>query len=54
MFLILEIALGVFFGSTIKTVRVRIDEVENYRLEFGDVLMTEGGDLDKLGRNRGR
>jgi type I restriction enzyme S subunit len=36
--------------STIKTVRVRMDEVENYRLEVGDVLMTEGGDIDKLGR----
>ena len=36
--------------STVKTVRVRLDEVERYRLESGDVLMTEGGDLDKLGR----
>jgi type I restriction enzyme S subunit len=36
--------------NTIKTVRVRCDEVERYRLEPGDVLMTEGGDLDKLGR----
>lgn len=36
--------------STIKTVKVRVDEVERYRLEVGDVLMTEGGDLDKLGR----
>jgi type I restriction enzyme S subunit len=36
--------------STIKTVRVRVDEVDCYRLETGDVLMTEGGDLDKLGR----
>jgi type I restriction enzyme S subunit len=36
--------------STIKTVRVGVDEVEGYRLEPGDVLMTEGGDIDKLGR----
>lgn len=36
--------------STIKTVKVRLDEVDRYRLESGDVLMTEGGDLDKLGR----
>lgn len=36
--------------STVKTVRVRLDEVERFRLEPGDVLMTEGGDLDKLGR----
>lgn len=36
--------------SVVKTVKVRLDEVERYRLEFGDVLMTEGGDIDKLGR----
>ncbi|WP_202370608.1 restriction endonuclease subunit S [Pseudomonas sp. MWU318] len=36
--------------NTIKTVKVRLEEVERYRLEPGDVLMTEGGDLDKLGR----
>jgi len=36
--------------SSIKTVRVRVDKVENFRLEVGDVLMTEGGDIDKLGR----
>ncbi len=36
--------------SVIKTVKVRIEEVDRYRLEPGDVLMTEGGDLDKLGR----
>ena len=36
--------------STIKTVKVRCDEADRYRLESGDVLMTEGGDLDKLGR----
>lgn len=34
----------------VKTVRVRSDEVDRYRLAPGDVLMTEGGDLDKLGR----
>jgi type I restriction enzyme S subunit len=36
--------------TTIKTVKVRLDEMERYRLEAGDVLMTEGGDIDKLGR----
>jgi type I restriction enzyme, S subunit len=36
--------------STIKVVRVRDDEIAQYRLEPGDVLMTEGGDIDKLGR----
>jgi type I restriction enzyme S subunit len=36
--------------SDVKTVKVRLNEVERYRLEPGDVLMTEGGDIDKLGR----
>ena len=36
--------------STIKTVRVRADEIDKFRLAVGDVLMTEGGDIDKLGR----
>ena len=40
-----------------KTVEVRTDELERYELREGDVLMTEGGDFDKLGRGtvwRGR
>lgn len=36
--------------STIKRIRVPVNEVDRYRLEAGDVLMTEGGDIDKLGR----
>ena len=36
--------------SSIKTVRVPLDEVDKYRLEVDDILTTEGGDLDKLGR----
>ena len=36
--------------ATVKTVRVPVDEVHKFRLEAGDVLMTEGGDIDKLGR----
>ena len=36
--------------TTVKTVRIPVDEVPRYRLEAGDVLMTEGGDIDKLGR----
>ncbi len=36
--------------STIKMVTVRVEEVPRFRLEPGDVLMTEGGDMDKLGR----
>jgi type I restriction enzyme S subunit len=36
--------------TEIKRVRVRPDEVNRYLLQPGDVLMTEGGDFDKLGR----
>jgi type I restriction enzyme, S subunit len=36
--------------SDIKTIEVLPHEVDNYRLEIGDVLMNEGGDFDKLGR----
>ncbi len=36
--------------SEVKTIQVRRNEVEKYRLLPGDLLMTEGGDPDKLGR----
>lgn len=36
--------------TEIKTVRVYQDEVSRYVLQNGDVLLTEGGDFDKLGR----
>ena len=36
--------------TTVKNVRVPVGEVPRFRLEAGDVLMTEGGDIDKLGR----
>lgn len=35
---------------SIKTVRVPVGDVDRFRLRAGDVLMTEGGDIDKLGR----
>jgi type I restriction enzyme S subunit len=34
----------------IKSISLRSDEVERYLLRDGDVLVTEGGDFDKLGR----
>jgi type I site-specific restriction endonuclease len=34
----------------IKTIRIAEDEIERYKLETGDLLLTEGGDFDKLGR----
>ncbi len=36
--------------AEIKTICVRPERVERYRLQVGDVLLTEGGDFDKLGR----
>lgn len=36
--------------AEMKTVEVPVDEVERYRVQEGDVLLTEGGDFDKLGR----
>jgi type I restriction enzyme S subunit len=36
--------------AEIKTIAVKRGEVEKYRLLPGDLLMTEGGDPDKLGR----
>lgn len=36
--------------SEVKTVEVERDAVRRHSLRAGDVLMTEGGDLDKLGR----
>ena len=36
--------------SEVKTIKVRKDRVSRYSLEIGDVLLTEGGDFDKLGR----
>jgi len=36
--------------SEIKHITVSPDEIERYRLQHEDVLLTEGGDFDKLGR----
>ncbi len=34
----------------IKTIQISADNLERYRIRKGDVLLTEGGDFDKLGR----
>lgn len=36
--------------NEIKTISIEKDKQSRYLLEFGDVLLTEGGDFDKLGR----
>ena len=33
-----------------KRITIRTSEIDRYRLEPGDVVLTEGGDFDKLGR----
>ena len=41
---------GHFNLSEVKTIQVERSGIERYSLKPGDVLMTEGGDFDKLGR----
>ncbi len=41
---------GHFDLREIKTIEVERGQVERYTLQPGDILMTEGGDFDKLGR----
>lgn len=36
--------------TDVATIRVKPDEVDKYKLHTGELLMTEGGDRDKLGR----
>lgn len=36
--------------SEVKTIEVLVEDVNKFHLEDGDILMTEGGDPDKLGR----
>ncbi|MCB9049700.1 MAG: restriction endonuclease subunit S [Lewinellaceae bacterium] len=36
--------------STVKKIKVPKEEISKYLLKYGDVLLTEGGDFDKLGR----
>lgn len=36
--------------AEIKTIKIRANEKERYLLKKGDVVLTEGGDFDKLGR----
>jgi len=36
--------------SVIKTIEASDEEIERYKLQQGDLLLTEGGDPDKLGR----
>jgi type I restriction enzyme S subunit len=37
--------------TVMKEIEISVDELEKYKLVAGDVLFTEGGDWDKLGRS---
>ncbi|PSN11833.1 restriction endonuclease subunit S [filamentous cyanobacterium CCT1] len=37
--------------KVMKEIGIPIEELDKYRLQIGDVLLTEGGDWDKLGRS---
>lgn len=36
--------------SEIKMIKIQPQKIDRYKLEIGDILLTEGGDFDKLGR----
>jgi type I restriction enzyme S subunit len=42
---------GFITTNDVKTLRLPLTLVDRFRLESGDVLLTEGGDFDKLGRS---
>jgi type I restriction enzyme S subunit len=45
-----NVQLGYLDLSEIKQIQIRENELSRYSLQGGDVLLTEGGDFDKLGR----
>lgn len=47
---VINVQEGSFDLSDVQRVQVKASEVEDLMLRSGDVLMTEGGDRDKLGR----
>jgi len=46
-----NVKAGYLALDEVKEIEVPLDEVERYSLQPGDVLLTEGGDWDKLGRS---
>lgn len=41
---------GFFNLTNLKTIDIPVDEIEKYAVQPGDLLITEGGDWDKVGR----
>lgn len=46
-----NVKAGYLDVSAMKMIEVPLDEVADYQVQPGDVLLTEGGDWDKLGRS---
>jgi type I restriction enzyme S subunit len=46
-----NVKAGYLVLDEVKTIDIPTDEVDRYSLAAGDVLLTEGGDWDKLGRS---
>ncbi len=46
-----NVKAGYLALDEVKEIEVPVDEVDRYSLQPGDVLLTEGGDWDKLGRS---
>jgi len=46
-----NVKAGYLLLDEVKEIEVAADEVDRYMLRTGDVLLTEGGDWDKLGRS---
>lgn len=46
-----NVKAGYLALDEVKLIEVPLDEVDRYSLQAGDVLLTEGGDWDKLGRS---
>ncbi|OYQ62803.1 hypothetical protein B9G53_20440 [Pseudanabaena sp. SR411] len=45
-----NVQFGYLDLSQIKTIKIEREKLQKYLLQYGDVLLTEGGDADKLGR----
>jgi len=41
---------GFFKLGGIKTIDIPVEEIDKYRVDYGDLMITEGGDWDKVGR----
>jgi len=47
---VINVQAGRFNLEKISSIEIKTSELETHTLKFGDILMTEGGDRDKLGR----